>query len=144
VQLFSQRLIFEHNVIYYSAKLKYRREQKLKQEEITNLLGVKSAYHGRKQSPEVSVCSHNSVLEQMFIDATESSLSAPEERHPSSNHFGSSCTDSIRYVLNRLQLTFFSLFHYANNSAAIKFVFVVWRLLTWVPIKLKSLSEELI
>jgi len=101
------------NVLFFSTMLFTkvqswsRREHKWKQEEITNLLGVKSAYHGRKQLPELSVCSHNSVLGQMFIDATESSLSSPEEWHPSCNHFGSSCTDSIRYVLNGLQLTFF-------------------------------------
>jgi hypothetical protein len=99
-------VLFVSTMLFIKVQSWSRREQKWKQEEMTNLLGMKSAYHGRKQSPELSVCSHNSVLEQMFIDATESSLSAPEERHPSSNHFGSSCTDSIRYVLNGLQLTF--------------------------------------
>lgn len=116
-------------------KVEVEESRSEKQEEITNLLGVKSAYHGRKQLPELSVCSHNSVLEEMFIDATESCL-------------------LITLVVVALiasdmfwmdySWVFFSLCHYANNSAAIKFVFVVWRLLTWVPIKLKLLSEELV
>lgn len=78
-------------------KVEVEESRSEKQEEITNLLGVKSAYHGRKQLPELSLFSQFSLGRD--VHWCNWALSA--------NHVGSGCTDSIRYVLNGLQLTFF-------------------------------------
>jgi hypothetical protein len=78
-------------------KVEVEESRSEKQEEITNLLGVKSAYHGRKQLPELSLFSQFSLGRDVHWCNWELS----------SNHVGSGCTDSIRYVLNGLQLTFF-------------------------------------
>jgi hypothetical protein len=121
-----------------------RREQKWKQEEITNLLGVKSAISWEKANARIeSVLTIQSWNRCSFLQLRVLFLHLKNDIRLLITLVVVALIASDMFWMDYNWLLF-SLFHYANNSATIKFVFVVWRLLTWVPIKLKLLSEELI
>jgi hypothetical protein len=65
--------------------------------------GQNKVYHCRKKVLKYLSLQTTDKPEGPYGDFVKMTSTDP----PSCNHFGSSCTDSIRYVLNGLQLTFF-------------------------------------